>query len=112
MARGIAPPWTAPEVGEAVIAREQPDAEEGGDGERAEMRDEQPLEPKAAGKEQSREDQSQNLFPDDAQEDLGPEHHARAHRRGRDLDEGPERQRPDEKLDCQDRTSVGGGKNG
>src|SRR3546814_5244591 len=71
--RRLAAPRSASQIGKAVMTREQADAEAGGYGKRAEMRDEQPLEPKAGREEQPREDQPQNLFPDDAQADLGPE---------------------------------------
>src|SRR3546814_1042255 len=46
--RGRAAARRAAQLGEAVIAREQPDAEEGGHRQRADVRDEQPLEPEPA----------------------------------------------------------------
>src|SRR3546814_17835644 len=78
------------------MTREQADAEAGGYGKRAEMRDEQPLEPTTGREEQPREDPPQTLFPTDEQADRGPEHHARPHPRGRDLADGPPRHRPDQ----------------
>src|SRR3546814_15628831 len=108
VARRISRPRPAPQVGEAIVVREEADAERRGDTKRTEMRDEQSLEAKPARKEQPGEHQPHHLFPHDPQPDFGAEDHARTQRRRRDLDQGPERQRPDE--DANDRKSVVEGK--
>ena len=89
-------PDEAPEV---VIAAEQGHAEHSGEGERAEMGED---EADASGAEREPAQSEENpgdLLPEQAEADLGPEGPAGAGGRGRDLDEGPQGQAPGEQGD-------------
>ena len=77
-----------------VIAAEQRHAEQGGEGQRAQMGEDEADASGAEREEAQSEEDPGDLLPEEAKADLGPEGAAGPGGGGRDLDEGPQRQAP------------------